>query len=271
MTSAISYTDINSEYPIPGKDNDSQGFRTNFSLIKSGLETAGSEISLLQSGKADLITANYFANATPSYNTGTGAVIIAGGVGIGQDLNVGGNISFGSGIAISTGTSAPSMMSGGDVTFYGTYGQPTFNTNYILLGNKFFPNTVAVGRANPDVSINLIYAATTQSSQTVIHSSVQNASGTGLRLVGPSSGSFMKFVKRAVGNPAETELSTITHDGTNLTVSGPVKFLDTVIIPTAQPMMADAGVAGQVTQGGGFLYVCTGTNTWSRVQLTAVY
>jgi len=270
MTSAISYSDINSEYPIPGKDNDSQGFRTNFSLIKSGLETASDEISLLQAGKADLITANYFANATPSTTTGTGAVVIAGGVGIAQDLNVGGNITFaGGGNALSTSTLAPSMLPGGDVTFYGTYGEPTFNTSYTLLGNKFFPRTISVGRENQDTAINLVYGATTASSQVIIHSSVQNAGGVGIRLVGPSSGSFIKFARRAVGNPAETELSTITHDGTNLTVSGPVKFLGTVIIPTANPASTDPGEPGQVAQGNGYFYVCTGTNTWSRIQLTA--
>jgi hypothetical protein len=43
------YSDaININFPIPGVDNDSQGFRTNFSKVQSALEVAGSEISDLQ-------------------------------------------------------------------------------------------------------------------------------------------------------------------------------------------------------------------------------
>ena len=49
MTSAINYSTIDSTYPVAGKDNDSQGFRDNFTAIKSGLQTASREISKLQS------------------------------------------------------------------------------------------------------------------------------------------------------------------------------------------------------------------------------
>ena len=54
MTSQINYSAVNTLYPIPGRDNDSQGFRTNFSAIKDGLETAYNEISSLQMSKADI-------------------------------------------------------------------------------------------------------------------------------------------------------------------------------------------------------------------------
>ena len=49
MTSAINTTNIDAEYPVAGVDNNSQGFRDNFSNIKTGLTTAKSEISDLQS------------------------------------------------------------------------------------------------------------------------------------------------------------------------------------------------------------------------------
>ena len=39
---------ININFPIPGVDNDSQGFRTNFSKVQSALEVASAEISDLQ-------------------------------------------------------------------------------------------------------------------------------------------------------------------------------------------------------------------------------
>jgi len=39
---------INIQFPIAGADNDSQGFRTNFSQIQSALKVASTEISELQ-------------------------------------------------------------------------------------------------------------------------------------------------------------------------------------------------------------------------------
>ena len=59
MTSQINISLIDENYPVAGQDNDSQGFRDNFNEIKSGLGTAKSEISALQSNtllNADLAT-----------------------------------------------------------------------------------------------------------------------------------------------------------------------------------------------------------------------
>lgn len=49
MTSNINFSSIDENYPVAGKDNDSQGFRDNFNQIKTGLATAKSEITTLQS------------------------------------------------------------------------------------------------------------------------------------------------------------------------------------------------------------------------------
>jgi hypothetical protein len=59
MTSQISTTGIDTEFPVPGADNDSQGFRSNFSAISQGLQTAKSELTELQTNaiiSADLAT-----------------------------------------------------------------------------------------------------------------------------------------------------------------------------------------------------------------------
>ena len=45
MASNILTSDINELYPVAGADNDSQGFRDNFRLVKTGLATAGTEIT----------------------------------------------------------------------------------------------------------------------------------------------------------------------------------------------------------------------------------
>jgi hypothetical protein len=49
MTSQINISNIDVNFPVAGKDNDSQGFRDNFSSIRSGLATAKTEITELQS------------------------------------------------------------------------------------------------------------------------------------------------------------------------------------------------------------------------------
>ena len=61
MTSAITTTSIDATYPVAGQDNDSQGFRDNFSQIKTQLGTAATEITALQSSRAP-------TNAPPDFN-----------------------------------------------------------------------------------------------------------------------------------------------------------------------------------------------------------
>jgi hypothetical protein len=60
MASNIISDTIDATYPVAGVDNDTQGFRDNFSIIKTGLNTANSEISTLQSTTAKLNASNDF-------------------------------------------------------------------------------------------------------------------------------------------------------------------------------------------------------------------
>lgn len=48
MTSTINYNGVDQLFPVAGQDNDSQGFRDNFSTIKDALQDAYNEISDLQ-------------------------------------------------------------------------------------------------------------------------------------------------------------------------------------------------------------------------------
>lgn len=48
MTSSINASNINNNYPVAGQDNNSQGFRDNFSSIKNNFVAAADEISDLQ-------------------------------------------------------------------------------------------------------------------------------------------------------------------------------------------------------------------------------
>lgn len=60
MASGINSTDIDGNFPVAGQDNDSQGFRDNFTTIKNSLATAKTEISTLQSTSAKLNAENDF-------------------------------------------------------------------------------------------------------------------------------------------------------------------------------------------------------------------
>jgi len=66
--SAITTTSISTTFPTPGVDNDTSGFRINFSAIKLALDTAKSEISGLQAVQANLLRYAYLA---PAASTGT--------------------------------------------------------------------------------------------------------------------------------------------------------------------------------------------------------
>ena len=52
MASNINPNTINITYPIAGQDNDTQGFRDNFSSIKNNFSVALNEISALQASSA---------------------------------------------------------------------------------------------------------------------------------------------------------------------------------------------------------------------------
>ncbi len=60
MASSIVSTTIDENFPVAGRDNDSQGFRDNFFIIKQNFQAAKTEIEDLQSGVARVDTNNNF-------------------------------------------------------------------------------------------------------------------------------------------------------------------------------------------------------------------
>jgi hypothetical protein len=60
MASNINETGVNKDYPVAGQDNDSQGFRDNFNIIKNNFVAAKTEIETLQTDTAKLNVANNF-------------------------------------------------------------------------------------------------------------------------------------------------------------------------------------------------------------------
>jgi hypothetical protein len=66
MASSIISTTIDETFPVAGQDNDSQGFRDNFAIIKDNFAYAKTEIETLQTDTAKTNTDNAFANNTLS-------------------------------------------------------------------------------------------------------------------------------------------------------------------------------------------------------------
>jgi hypothetical protein len=64
MASNINFTDIDGTYPKAGIDNSSQGFRDNFSLIKTNFELAKEEIEFLQGNAVIANVNNNLRNGT---------------------------------------------------------------------------------------------------------------------------------------------------------------------------------------------------------------
>lgn len=76
MTSAINYSAINTAYPVPGVDNDSQGFRDNFAAISNALSVAKTELTSLQTNA--VIKSTLSGTPTPVNNNLLGSTISNG-------------------------------------------------------------------------------------------------------------------------------------------------------------------------------------------------
>lgn len=76
MTSQISYASLNENFPVPGADNDSQGFRDNWIQIKTALATAKTEVTELQTNA--IISADLATSSLPVANNLKGSSLYNG-------------------------------------------------------------------------------------------------------------------------------------------------------------------------------------------------
>jgi hypothetical protein len=74
MSSNIVYTTIDEQFPVAGQDNDSQGFRDNFNIIKENFRNAIIEIEALQNNSVKLNEDNTFTDAVRITNARLKAV-----------------------------------------------------------------------------------------------------------------------------------------------------------------------------------------------------
>mgnify|MGYP003650863888 CR=1 FL=1 len=113
MASNIVADTIDDTYPVAGQDNNSQGFRDNFNIIKTNFTAAKSEIETLQNNTAKTNADNvFFENTLSRYvkNQETSSHVDGlSGVSSSADLSFAGahyftSTEFGGGAAITTNT-----------------------------------------------------------------------------------------------------------------------------------------------------------------------
>jgi hypothetical protein len=89
MASNIVPDTIDDAYPVAGQDNDSQGFRDNFNIIKTNFTYAKSEIETLQSDTAKKTEDNiFFENTLSRYVTKQGSMLHENVSNTGDDFEI---------------------------------------------------------------------------------------------------------------------------------------------------------------------------------------
>lgn len=186
--SSINTNSLDVNYPIPGQNNTTQGFRNNFTNIKTNLDIAGDEISdlqnkvVLKSALANSILNNDMANTVianaatlqfrgTTYNLGnalTGNVLVNCSLGDLQYGNIAGNIvvNFGSWAPTNTLSTIklqlgrPNNQANYSVTF-SSNAVVNQNTGWSLLENSTSSNGIATITFPYDVTqLNLVVTST---------------------------------------------------------------------------------------------------------------
>jgi len=144
---------IDITFPVPGQDNDTQGFRNNFANIKNGLERAAEEISLLDIEQIGILNQlNNFTNPT----TFNGTLVTAADI-ISETIVNSGNITVtGTGRFIGNGSQL-SDLNVSNVRQIGTL------TNLVITEN------LTVGTINGFTATSIISIAPTSSVGIVGH------------------------------------------------------------------------------------------------------
>jgi hypothetical protein len=114
MASNINDTGVNQNYPVAGVDNDSQGFRDNFSVIRSNFVAAKAEIQALQNTTAQGVTYNSETGTNDFLNsTVTGVNLINSTE---QSYSAPGTVTSSQNVNLSSGF-YQSFTVGADITF----------------------------------------------------------------------------------------------------------------------------------------------------------
>lgn len=251
--SAINTGSIDVNYPTPGVNNSSQGFRNNFAGIKTNLDTAGSEITDLQ-GKAVLKSA--LAGLTLNNDMAGTQISNALTQGFRQTTyNLGNNLNGSITVNLNNGDLQYGTLTGNlSLGFSGWAPSGTFSKIELLLTSPtpayqiLLPSNAIIG-----VSTLETYTISGPSGYlTVLGGSLGLESPSVLHLV---------FSTKDCGTTVEVECLNRPRRSTRLVTTVPTSSLG-----------AAGDIAGLISADSNYVYVCTGTydgttNIWKRVAL----
>jgi len=242
MASAITTTNIDTTYPVAGQDNDSQGFRDNFTNLKTALDTAKTEISDLEA-KAVLKSA---LSGDSLSNDGAGAVI--------EDFEM----KDMSETRIAKGTT------GGTVTCdyeAGPYVTVTTNAS-ITLAFSNFPAAGKVGTIRVEVNFaNVAHTMTLPSAVSIGEDQLIGSNGANVITVDRTGVHIFEF--------------TTDDAGSTIAVSDLLRNNRAIEVRTCAAVGQAGDKAGDIAADATNLYVCTAshdgsTNIWKKLVLQAI-
>lgn len=268
--SAINTNSIDINYPVPGINNSTQGFRDNFASIKNNLNTAATEITDIQnkavvkSALSGTVLNNDMANTLISNASVQGFRA--------KTYNLGDNLS----------SSVVIDVTKADVQ----YGTITQNTSITFGG--WAPSGT---QSNVELRLSVANA----NAYITFPNTVYNSSGNLITGMGAS----MRLLENYYSNVSDSNVGANVTYTNMISIPNKVKYLDlsfstldcgTIVdvmptnrnqkasqvpirTPTAVGLLGDA--PGQVCTDGAYFYVCVGTyngstTIWGRIALTAV-
>ena len=244
--SAINTGSINVNYPTPGVNNSSQGFRDNFTAIKNNLDTASSEITDLQN---KVILKSALNGITLNNDMSNTQISNALTLGFRQTTyNLGNNLS---GVVTIDCTN-------GDVQYGTITGNASLEfTKWSVSGTQSQVQVIlTVGSPNLNISL--------PASVTIGKSTIENLSGNVINTLG------------SLGSNSPLHFVFITRDcGTNIEivpVNRPRKATQlTTTVPTSS-VGAQGDKTGTIAINNSYIYVCVAdydgvSNIWKRVSL----
>jgi len=176
MTSSINPNNIDGTYPVAGQDNDSQGFRDNFTATKTNFNYAASEITDLQN-KAVLKSA---LNGTTLNNNMGGALLIDAQL---QDMSET-RVALGT---LTTGSTATIDYSAGPYYTFSTAGSA--GTVYLNFLNPSPSGTTSRWRVQANVT-NATHTLSLPNSVNVNNVGIQGLSGNVITFASPGTYEF---------------------------------------------------------------------------------
>lgn len=133
MSSNINPNNINGNYPVAGQDNDSQGFRDNFTNISNNFSFAATEITALQNAMTNVqSTVATDGNVTAYYGNVQQGLVVGGATTLGGDTTFNANLVLADGNGSTLSAVYPSTNKGYDL-----------GTTNLQFGNVYAANVTA--------------------------------------------------------------------------------------------------------------------------------